>query len=303
MAEIEEIHDLYRVDPAEFVETRAALVKQLRAEGRKDDARVVVKLRKPSAASWALNQVAYDQPDLIAAALEAGDALRDATTETLGGDASNLRAATAAEREAAGAVIDAAGQHLNLTADHRERMSATLRAAAVDDEVREQLVDGLLAADHEPPAMGFAAAGDAATEAAPAPSPRSAKAAAEELAAPPRSSSKRKVRRVGTPSKDRKPAAVDAVDQRRRAKEADQAKAERAEQRRAKEAERERERQRKRRQAELDTAARRARDHADKLEAKAVTAEEVAAAARADADEAATEAEAAEAAATAGPPD
>ena len=159
IAEIDEVHDLYRIDPSEVVEARAALVKQLRAEGRKDEAKAVVKLRKPTIGSWALDQVAVDEPDLIATALAAGEALQVATTETLEGDASNLRAATDAERKASAAVIDAAANHLpSLTADNRDRMSATLRTAITDGQVRSLLLTGLLATDHEPPAMGFTAA-------------------------------------------------------------------------------------------------------------------------------------------------
>jgi hypothetical protein len=206
VAALDEVHDLYRVDPSEFVEARAALVKQLRAEKRVDEARAVVKLRKPTAPSWALDQVAHEEPALIEAALAAGDALQAATTETLDGDASNLRAATDAEGKASAAVIDAAGGHLTLTADHRERMASTLRAAITDDGVRALLVAGLLAADHEPPPMGFAAETTAPAPADAPPSPElpavkgAAKARlAEAPADEPPARAKRKVRRVGTP--------------------------------------------------------------------------------------------------------
>ena len=302
---IDEAVDLYRIDPAEFVEARAALVKQLRAEKRVDEARAVVKLRKPTVPAWALDQVAAEQPELIEAALAAGESLAAATNETLEGDASNLRSATDAERAASTAVIDAASTHLpSPTSDHRERMAASLRAAIADDDVRSQLLAGLLAADHEPPAMGFAAAAaEAPTGAAPKQAVRAKGSAKAELAEPPAAEetarSKRKVRRVGTPSSAKRQP-VDEVDAKRKAKEVERLQQEELQRKRA---EAERAKERKRQQTALDAAAKKARTAADRLEEKARKAEEAAAAARTDADEAEAEASQAEAAAEAGPPD
>lgn len=318
---IDEVIDLYRIEPGEFIEARAALVKQLRADKRAEEARAVVKLRKPTVPAWLLDQVAAEQPELIEAALATGAALEAATNETLEGDASNLRAATDAERKASAAVVDAAGAHLpSLTADHRERMAASLRAAIADEDVRAQLLAGLLAADHEPPAMGFAASeatgNDADTDTGRAEpgrkvgkavgkkAPAATGAAKAKLAEPPADDepparSKRKVRRVGTPSSAKR-APVDEVDAKRKAKEVERLQAEELERKRA---EAERAKERKRQQAALDTAAKKARTAADRLEEKARKAEETAAAARAEANAAETEAARAEAAAEAGPPD
>ena len=295
---IDEVIDLYRIDPAEFVEARAALVKELRAAKRADEAKAVVKLRKPTAAAWALDQVAAEQPELIEAALAAGEALQAATTETLEGDRSNLRAATEAEQRASAAVLDAAAGHAALTVDHREKAAASLRAAIGDEAVRAELLAGVLAADHEPPAMGFTAAAAAAeldeapSKKAPAkkapaktvgrkPSAKAQLAAVPDEERPARA--KRKIRRVGTPSSAKRQP-VDEVDARRRAKEVERLQAEEAERRRA---EAERAKERKRQQAALDAA----------------KAEETAATRRTEADAAIAEAEQAEAAAAAGPPE
>jgi hypothetical protein len=324
VAEIDEVVDLYRIDPGEFVEARAALVKELRAAKRAEEARAVVKLRKPTVSAWVLDQVAAEQPELIDAALAAGDALQAATAETLAGDRSNLRSATEAEQQASAAVLDAAATHLpTLTADHREKAAASLRAAISDDTVRAQLLAGLLAADHEPPPMDFAAASTEAEPTRPARSTPPAKrvgkktaageATEEEggakarLAAAPEADEpasaprpRRKIRRVGTPSSARRAAApVDEVDARRRAKEVARLQEEEAERRRI---EAERAKERKRQQSALDATAKKARTVADRLDAKARKAEEAAAAARAEADAAIADAGRAEAAAAAGPP-
>lgn len=316
MPVIDEVRELYRVEPAAFVAERAALVKALRAAGRTDDARVVVKVRKPTVAAWALDQVAHDSPELIRAALDAGDALRVATDATFQGDASSLRAAAEADQRAAAAVVDAAGRHLPaLTAELRERMAATLRTAVIDDEVRAALVDGVVALDHEPPQLGFGAPSSGPpAEASTAPAARSRRAKEAELAEPPRA--RRKARIVGSPSRGRDGTArpPDEVDARRRAKAAAASSAalaaEAAERKRQQEAERARQRERKRQQAALDKAVAKARAQADELEATAARAAELAARARADADaamagaaDARRAAEAAEAAAAAGPPE
>jgi hypothetical protein len=333
VTKIDEVVDLYRIDPGEFVEARAALVKELRAAKRTEEARAAVKLRKPTVPAWALDQVAAEQPELIGAALAAGDALEAATTETLAGDRSNLRSATEAERQASAAVLDAAATHVpTFTADHREKAAASLRAAISDDTVRAQLLAGLLAADHEPRPMGFAATSVDADAGAPSTRPgrskggatkRVGKKAASEaattkgdakaqLAAAPDDdtaetepqsarTSKRKIRRVGTPSSAKRSVApVDEIDAKRRAKEVARLQEEEAERRRI---EAERAKERKRQQAALDAAAKKARTAAERLDAKARKAEDAAAAARAEADAAIAEATAAEAAASAGPPD
>ena len=296
---IDEAVDLYRIDPSEFVEARAALVKELRAAKRADEAKAVVKLRKPTASAWALDQVAAEQPELIEAALAAGEALQAATAETLEGDRSNLRAATEAERAASAAVIDAATTHLaSMTPDHREKAAASLRAAIGDDQVRAELLAGVLAADHEPPPMGFAAPKEpAAKEAGAKGSAKARLAAVPDDDKPARA--KRKIRRVGTPSSAKRQP-VDEVDAKRRAKEIERLQAEEAERRRL---EAERAKERKRQQAALDATAKKARTKADRLDETARKAEEAAATKRRDADEALAEAEQAEAAAAAGPPD
>ena len=68
--------------------------------------RCVAKLPKPTPAAWAANQVAREQPDLIAALLDAGAALRAAQDAALaGGGAETCATATQAERRAVDAVM------------------------------------------------------------------------------------------------------------------------------------------------------------------------------------------------------
>src|SRR5690349_11259326 len=129
--------ELYALDPAEFVAARDALVKELKAEGAKEAAAEIARLRRPSVGAHALNQVAREHPALVEAALDAGIALREASEAVAaGGDAGALRDATASERAAAQAVTKAARPHLGSRGDALvPALLATLRAAALDDDV------------------------------------------------------------------------------------------------------------------------------------------------------------------------
>jgi hypothetical protein len=150
---------LYELPPDEFVAARNHLASELRAEKRRDEAAAVAALRRPTAAAWALNQVARREPRLIEDALSAGDALRAATDAAVAGDASKLRRATAADRAATDAVADAAVA-AGGRADARQQMAATLRAAVLDDEVADALRRGVLTADHDASGFGFGAGPD-----------------------------------------------------------------------------------------------------------------------------------------------
>ena len=156
MIGIEGVDDLYALAPEAFVAARAALVKELKAAGRKDDAAIVAGLRRPSVTAWALNQVARAEPATVEAALEAGRALRAASDAAVAGQPDQLRAATSAERAAANAVVKATAPFLGARAGALQTtLLATLRAAALDDRVADELRRGVLTTDHDQPGFGF----------------------------------------------------------------------------------------------------------------------------------------------------
>jgi hypothetical protein len=148
--------DLYQVEPGQFTAARNALAKQMKAEGQRDEAARVAKLRRPPVTAWALNQVARQQPDLIGAVLESGGRLRAAMEKAVGGDASGLHDAKGAQRQAVDAAVAAAVLRLE-AAGHagsetaKQRMGATLGAAVVDEAVATQLRDGVLDGDRSAP--------------------------------------------------------------------------------------------------------------------------------------------------------
>lgn len=157
--------ELYELDPQQFTAARKALVKQLRSEGRREDAAAVARLRRPPATAWALNQLARERPELVEAVLAAGEKLRSAMERALAGDASAMKEAQQGERRAIDAATAAAATRLEATGrpagqPPRQRMAASLRAAVMDLSVAEALMAGVLDTDHD--AAGFGLEGLAA---------------------------------------------------------------------------------------------------------------------------------------------
>jgi hypothetical protein len=168
---------LYALPLEEFVAARDAKARELRREKRRDEAAAVTALSKPSRPAWIVNMLARDETALMAKLLECAEALEEAQEAALsGGGASDLRAATRAERKAVDQLLAAArdlrpeGQRAS--AAILERVRVTLQAGAGDPALRELMRAGRVV--EEPAAGGawpFAVGGDEG-EAAPAPAAR-----------------------------------------------------------------------------------------------------------------------------------
>ena len=78
-------NDLYGLPLERFVPERNALAKDLRRNGDRDEAETVAKLRKPSVAAWAVNQLVRTQRQAVARLFAAGDAAQRAQSELLAG--------------------------------------------------------------------------------------------------------------------------------------------------------------------------------------------------------------------------
>ena len=143
--------DLYGLPLDRFVPERTALVKALRGEKRRDEASEVAALKKPTVAAWAVNQLVRTQAKGVRALLAAGDDLAQAQGRAAagkgGGDA--MRAATRRLRDATDVLLQAAEGLLSsdghtLSSPTMDRISETLRAAAVDEHARHQVAGGCL---------------------------------------------------------------------------------------------------------------------------------------------------------------
>jgi hypothetical protein len=152
----DEADDLYALDPSEFVAARNELVRRLKADDRRDDAATVARLRRPTPSAWALNVVARQEPELVQRALAVGSELRAATEAAVGGDAEAFRKTIADDQTASGAVVDAAQRVLGDRGPAlATKISGTLRAAILDDDVADELRRGVLDTEHEGSGFGF----------------------------------------------------------------------------------------------------------------------------------------------------
>ena len=133
---------LYRLEPGEFTAARNNLAVLLRKQKRNDDAARIAKLPKPTAAAWALNQVARARPDLIDSLLRHGQQLRQIQDRVMRGeaDAPLLLLASEERRAAVRAVVQAIGDALGAgEARRNDEWVRTLEAASVDDRLATSL--------------------------------------------------------------------------------------------------------------------------------------------------------------------
>ncbi len=142
------IDELYSAPLDEFVARRTALAKELKAEGRTDEAAEVSGMRKPTVPVWAANQLARRNRPAVEKLLGASDALRTAIGK---GDRDAFAAAQKAQTESLRKLRDASRRLLgDPTEPTLERIISTFRAASVDEELRAQLGAGRLAEEPEP---------------------------------------------------------------------------------------------------------------------------------------------------------
>jgi hypothetical protein len=146
-----EASDLYGLPLERFTPERNVLARALRKDGRRDQADAVSKLRKPSLAAWAVNQLVRTQGREVNSLFEAGDALQKAQADLLAGkgNPNALRQAVDAERGAADRLLERARGLLSseghdLTPAKLEQVSETLHAAALDEAARARVQDGCL---------------------------------------------------------------------------------------------------------------------------------------------------------------
>ena len=280
--------DLYGLPLEEFTPARDALAKELKAAGRRDEAAEVKSLRKPSVAAWALNRAARDHPDAVERLRAAGADLRAAQEAVLRGDAPappGMSGDAGRLRDAGRALAEEVDQAAGLAADalraagrpasaaQQEKIVATLRTAAVDDEAGDVLARGVLVEELEPTGFSLLGAGSGTV------SPPSWPAGGTAKQAKPSEDGEPIMTLPGAERPPKKPKAgkeaLEAVETARR--------------------------ELRRCDAEADMAATRARRRAERAETaakRAAEAQREAEQARADAEEAAGEAEAARRAAT-----
>lgn len=171
--------ELYALDPNDFVAARNDLAKRLRKEGDKAQAAEVARLRRPTPAAWAVNQLVRQHRSDVEELVRLGEALRDAQDRALAGDPpADLRQTGRARRDAVARLGELADRLLvergGSPGAHAGEVAATLEAASLDAEAGAAVLEGGLATELQPPA-GFGAF----DMTAPAPTPRAKPAPAQ----------------------------------------------------------------------------------------------------------------------------
>lgn len=171
----DELDRLYGVELAEFVGERTRMATALRKEGRRAEAERVKELRKPPVSVWVVNQLVRRRRKDIDLLLDAGHRLAVAQRALLtGGDRQAFEQASKAEREALSRLSEGArailGEHGSTAT--LERVSMTLRAAAVSEAARPDLERGRLTSDVDPAGFGAFVAAPTGVAAPPKPKAR-----------------------------------------------------------------------------------------------------------------------------------
>jgi hypothetical protein len=168
--------ELYGLPPGDFTKARDERANALRADGERETAAEVKALRKPTVAAWALNQLSRQRKKDVDALLRAGEELRAAQEELLGGgDRAEFQEAAARERELVGRLsadaVSLASEAGERSGGLQQKVADTLHAAALDEGTAEELRAGRLAKEREA-IGGF---GAMTADSVPAPSKRSSK--------------------------------------------------------------------------------------------------------------------------------
>ena len=151
-----EAEALLAVGPDDFVEERKRVVRELRDEGRREEADVVAALRKPAPVVLAANRAARERPD---AAKTAAKAAERVATAQLGSDPDSYRAALGELDAALDALAEVGLAHLSRegkppTDAVSRRLRDLLRNAVADDDARSELVRGVLREETETAGFG-----------------------------------------------------------------------------------------------------------------------------------------------------
>ena len=150
-----ELDRLYGLPPGEFTAARDDAAKRLRAEGKRELAAEVKRLRKPALPVWLANRLAHERELDVKRLLKAGEALAATQAGAAGGgSADEFAEARREEQHALERLADAARElagREGAGAQVVERAVQTLRAASLTADGRELLERGRLSEELEPP--------------------------------------------------------------------------------------------------------------------------------------------------------
>ena len=155
-----DVDRLYALPLEEFTRERDELAKRLRKEGKPDAADEVKALKKPTVAAWAVNQVRRDRPDDVRNLIDVTEELHRVHRKlSSAGARERLEEAAGMQRDLIRALVRCASELLEAAGHGASeetlgKVADTLRAAAVDDELREQLAHGRVVKERRAASLG-----------------------------------------------------------------------------------------------------------------------------------------------------
>src|SRR6476661_2066164 len=140
------LRTVYGAAPEEFMAVRRSLVADARADGDKEGAAAIGRLRKPSTAAWAVNLLARQEPGLVEELVDLGVRMRHAQSRLDTATLTSLRP----ERDrvvtgvvaAAARLVAEAGRTLSSAA--QDDVRGTLIAALADEQASAAVTSGQL---------------------------------------------------------------------------------------------------------------------------------------------------------------
>ena len=149
---------LYQLPLSEFTSARDELTQQLRAQGEREKALEIKKLRKPTAGVWVVNQLVRERPLDVQRLLKAGESLTKSQAKAAAGTPETFPEARRDEQHALEQLAEGAreiAERAGIGSPALGKAMETLRAASLTAEGRELLKRGRLTEELEPP--GFEA--------------------------------------------------------------------------------------------------------------------------------------------------
>ncbi|HEX2032348.1 MAG TPA: hypothetical protein VHL78_13305, partial [Actinomycetota bacterium] len=157
----DQLDSLFGLPPGEFVEARDRLAERVREEGDRAGAAAVKRLRRPTVAAWAVNQLRRRHRSELQELLSLGEELREAAAAAMAGQgAEDLRRITARRGRTVDRLVERAEEAL-VEGGHAasratlDRVGETLLAATVDEDAAQAVRAGRLERELSPPS-GFA---------------------------------------------------------------------------------------------------------------------------------------------------
>ena len=155
-----EIDRLYALPLEEFTSERDELAKRVRKDGDRDAAAAVKALKKPSIAAWAVNQVQRDSPDDVRKLIDVTEELHRVYQGLSSvGARERLQEAADMQRDLIRSLVRCAAQLLEADGHSASeatlgKVADTLRAAALDEDLREQLAQGRVVKEQRAAGLG-----------------------------------------------------------------------------------------------------------------------------------------------------